>query len=808
MAPPLPILHLLLLLLLLLLSLRLSSSDLLSLRRGSSLSVENPSDVLVSPAGAFSAGFFGVGENAYTFAIWHGGPNCTGPSCVPVWMANRGVPVNGKGSRLSLTDNGNLVLSDAGASTAWSSDTVPSKAARLQLNDTGNLVLAGENGEALWQSFDFPTDTLLPTQVMKRDTVVISSRSRSNYSEGFYSLYFNDDNVLHLIFNGPTFSSSYWPFPWARPQDLGRFVYNSSRSAVLDPLGYFLSSDEYKFYSSDYGVVIPRRLTVDPDGNLRVYSLDTATKNWSVSWEAFSNIPCFIHGVCGNNSLCSYDRTLGRSCSCVPGYERVDPDDWSLGCRPTFELSDSCGSDVGFVKVLYVDFYGYDYDTVPNTTLDNCQKMCAESCSCRGFQYTLSSSDTHDAYDCYLKIELLNGHNLPSFSGEFHLKVNKSVTFTTDQLERRTRYNCTGVQKEVLDRRYPQKGKNGVVNFMLWFAIAVAAIEILVVFVVWFFFFRNQQDITAASHSYFLAATGFQRFTYDELKKATKNFSQEIGRGSGGIVYRGVLPDNRVAAVKLLNEAITGEADFLAEVSTIGKLNHMNLIEMWGYCAEGKHRLLVYEYMEHGSLAENLSSQELDWRRRSDIALGTAKGLAYLHEECLEWVLHCDVKPQNILLDSEYHPKVADFGLSKLMDRGKGTNSDFSRIRGTRGYMAPEWVSNLPITAKVDVYSYGIVMLELVTGMNPATSVHSLEGRGDVKHIRLVTWARQKMQESASNPSGVDEMVDPILEGNYNRKKMEILIQVALQCVAEDKDTRPTMGQVVEMLLRHDNNDL
>ncbi|PKI69691.1 hypothetical protein CRG98_009847 [Punica granatum] len=603
MAPPLPIL--------LLLSLRLSSSALLSLRRGSSLSVENPSDVLASPAGAFSAGFFQVGENAYAFAIWYGGPPCTGPSCVPVWMANRGVPVNGKGSRLSLTNNGNLVLSDAGASKAWSSDTVASKAASLQLNDTGNLVLAGENGEALWQSFDFPTDTLLPTQVMKRDTVVISSRSRSNYSGGFYSLCFNDDNVLHLIFNGPTFSSSYWPLPWARPQDLGpglkRFIYNNSRSAVLDPLGYFLSSDKCQFYSSDYGVVIPRRLTVDPDGNLRLYSLDTATKNW-----------------------------------------------------PTFELSDRCGSDVGFVKVLYVDFYGYDYDTIPNTTRDNCQKTCAESCSCRGFQYILSNS--LDAYDCFLKIELLNGHNLPSFTGEFHLKVNKSVTFTTDQLERRTRYNCTGIQKEVLDRRYSQKGKNGVVNFMLWFAIAVAAIEILVVFVVWFFFFRNQQDITAANHSYFLAATGFQRFTHDELKKATKNFSQEIGRGAGGFVYRGVLPDNRVAAVKLLNEAITGEADFLAE----------------------------------------------------------------------------------------------------LMDRGKGTNSNFSRIRGTRGYMAPEWVSNLPITAKVDVYSYGIVMLELVTGMNPATSVHSLEVRGDVKHIRLVTWARQKMQESASNPSRVDEMVDPI----------------------------------------------
>lgn len=332
---------------------------------------------------------------------------------------------------------------------------------------------------------------------------------------------------------------------------------------------------------------MPRRLTIDPDGNLRLYSLNTPTRKWSVTWEAFSSIPCFIHGVCGNNSLCSYDRLLGRSCSCVPGYERVDLKDWSLGCKPTFQLSDGCSSDVGFVKVLYMDFYGYDYNSTWNTTLKKCQSMCAGLCSCRGFQYTMSGEGV---YDCYLKIELLNGHNLPSFSGEFHLKVNKSVEFTTEQLEKRTRYNCTGVQEAPLDRRYRQKGNGGAVNFMLWFAIAIAGIEIVVVSVVWFFFFRDRQDITAASHNYLLAATGFQRFTYDELKKATKNFSEEVGRGAGGIVHRGILPDNRVAAVKLLNDATTGEADFLAEVSTIGKLNHMNLIDMWGYCAEGKHR--------------------------------------------------------------------------------------------------------------------------------------------------------------------------------------------------------------------------
>ncbi|KAF5764830.1 putative protein kinase RLK-Pelle-SD-2b family [Helianthus annuus] len=119
--------------------------------------------------------------------------------------------------------------------------------------------------------------------------------------------------------------------------------------------------------------------------------------------------------------------------------------------------------------------------------------------------------------------------------------------------------------------------------------------------------------------------------------------------------------------------------------------------------------------MENGSLAKNIGGNQLDWQNIFEIAFGVAKGLAYLHEECLEWVLHCDVKPQNILLDASYNPKVADFGLSKLFQQGVKENSLFSRIRGTRGYMAPEWVFNLPITSKVDVYSYGMVVLEMIT---------------------------------------------------------------------------------------------
>ncbi|XP_060667712.1 putative receptor protein kinase ZmPK1 [Ziziphus jujuba] len=242
-------------------------------------------------------------------------------------------------------------------------------------------------------------------------------------------------------------------------------------------------------------------------------------------------------------------------------------------------------------------------------------------------------------------------------------------------------------------------------------------------------------------------------YSYDELKKATWGFKEEIGRGSGGIVYKGVLPDNRVAAAKLLiNEANNhdqGEAEFLAEVSTLGRPNHMHLMKMWGYCIEGKHRILVYECLEHGSLKQNLSSNVLDREMRFEIALGTAKGLAYLHEECLGWILHCDVK---VLLDSYYSPKVADFGLSKLLKGAKLNNSAFSRIRGTRGYMAPEWVSNQPITSKVDVYSYGHVVLEMLTGRSPTNDVQTVNDTGEIENRRsLVSWVRENIKETSSD---------------------------------------------------------
>ncbi|XP_040998101.1 putative receptor protein kinase ZmPK1 [Juglans microcarpa x Juglans regia] len=679
------------------------------LSEGLSLSSQKPEDVLTSPNGVFSAGFYSVGDNAYCFAIWFASRTSRSRYRTVVWMANRDQPVNGRKSKLSLLRTGNLILTDAGAEV----------------------------------------------------------------------------------------SSSYMPAPWLSSVQSGRFAFNSSRIAILDSFGKFSSSDKFTFSSADYGQLLHRRLTLDYDGNLRLYSLDEEGEMWVVSWQAFQE-PCTIHGVCGANSICNYVLGIGRNCSCLPGYKMIDHTDWSQGCEPEFDLS--FGKNNGFLQLSHLDFYGHDYNNNPdNYTLDKCKKLCLESAECKAFQYTFDK--TLGFSKCYTKIQLMNGYRSPSFEGSFYLRVPENNLLSNANLAEEIGLNCSCEGPLLLERVYLKSPVIGTGKFMLWFVCGLGGLEIVSIFLVWFLFIRTPNSSSPDKQGYLLAITGFRKFTYSELKKATKGFTEEIGRGAGGIVYKGVLADNRVAAIKKLYEANQGEDVFLAEVNIIGRLNHMNLIEMWGYCAEGKQRLLVSEYMENGSLADNLSSNSLDWKKRFEIALGTAKGLSYLHEECLEWVLHCDVKPENIFLDSNYQPKVADFGLSALQSRGEPDNPSFSRMRGTRGYMAPEWVFNLPITSKVDVYSYGIVVLEMVTGKDAAKGVHDIDNGEQPQHKRLVSWVREKKNRAALTESWLEEIIDPRLKGKYDVRKMETLIGVALQCAEEEKDARPSMRQVVEMLL-------
>ncbi|XP_024627137.1 putative receptor protein kinase ZmPK1 isoform X2 [Medicago truncatula] len=763
------------------------SSSVSSLNKGSSLSVEkHTEDVIVSSNGTFSAGFYQIGENAFSFAIWF--TELQNQSHNPVnivWMANREQPVNG-----------NIILLDAGQHNTWSSNTASDAPLELYLREDGNLVLRELQGPTiLWQSYDFPTNTLLPNQPLTRYTNLVSSRSHSNHSSGFYKLFFDDNNVIRLDYDGPDISSTYWPPSFLLSWQAGRTNYNSTRIALLDSLGKFISSDNYFFSTYDYGMVMQRRLTLDSDGNIRVYSRKNLLENWYVSWQVISDT-CIIDGICGANSACSYDPKKGKKCSCLPGYKMKNHNDWSYGCEPTFDFT--CNkSESTFFELHGFEFYGYDSNFVQNSTYENCESLCLQACNCTGFQY--SYEEDQNIFQCYTKLQLLNGRHSPSFIGKTFLRLPKGNNFSKEESISVTDNVCL-LQ---LHKDFVGKQTSHLLKFFMWLSVTVGGLEFFFFVVVCCFLIKTEKKPNGDRHNYHHALFGFRRYSYSELKIATKNFSNEIGRGGGGIVYRGTLPDERHVAIKRLNEAKQGEGEFLAEVSIIGRLNHMNLIEMWGYCAEGKHRLLVYEYMENGSLAENLSSKTntLDWSKRYDIALGTARVLAYLHEECLEWILHCDIKPQNILLDSNFQPKLADFGLSKLKSRNNlNNNSEFSMIRGTRGYMAPEWISNSPITSKVDVYSYGVVLLDMITGKSP--TMMNMEGvDGEVAYNgRLINWVREKKRSRC----WVEEIMDPKIGTNCDSSKMEILAKVALECVEVDKNIRPTMSQVVEKLQRNE----
>ncbi|KAH7523674.1 hypothetical protein FEM48_Zijuj06G0036900 [Ziziphus jujuba var. spinosa] len=446
----------------------LSSSASDTLNGGHSLSVEKShDDVLVSPNGTFSAGFQAVGDNVYCFAVWFknhpGDPNIS----EVVWMANRDVPVNGKRSKLSLLKSGKLVLTDANRIVVWATDTFSYLSVSLHLNDLGNLVLTNSEHVVLWQSFDSPTDTLLPLQPLTRTTKLVSSRSQSNVSSGFYTFYFDNNNLLSLLFDNQNISSVYWPSPWLVSWEAGRSTYNSSRVAILNSFGNFSSSDDLTFLSTEYGSLMQRRLKVDYDGNVRLYSRKKAGDEWSVSWQAFSE-PCQIHGICGPNGLCSYVPGSGkRKCSCLPGYEIVNHTDWSFGCQPTFKFESCSRSDSKFHRVSSTDFYGYDYGFFPNKTYNECVDLCLKLCNCKGFQYKFSFDK---GYKCFPKTLLLNGFQTPNISGDIYLRFPIDYNIPEEKPHVDFSLNCANQSdpsnEVLLDWTYNRKPEHQWVTFM------------------------------------------------------------------------------------------------------------------------------------------------------------------------------------------------------------------------------------------------------------------------------------------------------------------------------------------------------
>lgn len=341
-----------------------------------------------------------------------------------------------------------------------------------------------------------------------------------------------------------------------------------------------------------------------------------------------------------------------------------------------------------------------------------------------------------------------------------------------------------------------KSSKVSVLGIMVAFIGAVIAVVVFEAGV-WWICCRNNPKFAGLSTQYALLeyASGAPiQFSYKGLQQSTKNFKDKVGSGGFGAVYRGVLPNKTIVAVKKLERIEQGEKQFRMEVATIGSTHHLNLVRLIGFCSERKHRLLVYEFLQNTSLDTFLfgreeQSRRLDWKTRFNIALGTARGITYLHEECRDSIIHCDIKPENILLDENFNAKVSDFGLAKLINVKNHRDRTLSSVRGTRGYLAPEWLANLPITSKSDIFSYGMVLQELVSGKRNFHISASSGGR------KFSTWAFEQF-----DCGNVLSIVDENLGGKFDLDQVKRVFKISFWCIQEQSTLRPPMSKIVQML--------
>ena len=407
--------------------------------------------------------------------------------------------------------------------------------------------------------------------------------------------------------------------------------------------------------------------------------------------------------------------------------------------------------------------------------LESCKQACLINCSCQAafLQYDSWSSITGD---CYL------------LSGILSLKSgdrNASDGYITAA--------SIYIKVQNLPRAIPSSGRKKRNRFVIILGSSLASLfGLFLLFGILVLLFRKNIDSDDAEEYYLDHVPGMPtRYSFEDLQAMTKNFNKKLGGGGFGTVFEGTLIDGTKVAVKHLNGINQIKNSFLAEVETIGSIHHFNLVRLIGFCAQRSHRLLVYEYLSNGSLDKWIFHKtlefNLDWQRRKKIILDIAKGLTYLHEDCNKKIAHLDVKPENILLDENFNAKVADFGLSKLIDRDQ--SQVVTIMRGTPGYLAPEWLS-LVITEKVDVYSFGVVLLEILCGRRHFDRSQPEEA------MHLQGLFMEKLQKKQ-----LLDLVDKYCEDmQLHGAEVVDMMRVAAWCLQSDYSKRPSMSMVVKVL--------
>ncbi|KAL6626988.1 hypothetical protein ACP70R_030714 [Stipagrostis hirtigluma subsp. patula] len=711
--------------------------------------VLNANQSLLSKNGAFKLGYdCSIPKDYPSFCglgIWFANSSSCDHDYFPVWQPdiswdNPEAVYRGFGPyNLSVSEDGVLHINDTYFnSRVWSSPYMraTSISAVAVLLDNGNLVIRDKvnSSMVIWQSYDYPTNTLFTGGRLGFNTITGKNITLVTYSFYFsilltYTLSLDTTRRRGFSIqqnpNGLTFAGS---FPrWMNIHEDG---------------DYALTFNDAHTY-----------IHLDRSGIIRFANRGDCS---SVLWSSPESA-CDFDSYCGPYSLC---KSPGI-CICPVGFDAPPVEAWiSVGCSRKVPLN--CESTVtvpeaAFSPIDGIHRYPQNARTLEVTSKGECQSSCLKDCTCTAFAYNTT---------CLLWfLELRNTVVLDSGSNGGHMYIRIA-----------TKQQQPGSRAAPL----PSFREKGIV-------LSVTGVLALVVIGLILFWRCRRRLLKARMVDNY---GNIMVFSFVQIKNSTKKFSDKLGEGGFGCVFKGTMPVSTAVAVKVLKGLRQGDKQFRTEVQTIGMIQHTNLVRLLGFCADGSRRLLVYEYMVNGSLNSHLfstGSAKLSWELRYHMALGTARGLAYLHEECKDCIVHCDLKPDNILLDEQFCPKIADFGMAKLLDR------DFSRVlttmRGTIGYLAPEWISGLPITHKADVYSYGMMLLEIISGRRNSEKIKE----GNFTYFPI--YAAVKVNEE-----DVMCLLDRSLEGHADAEQLNRACRVACWCIQDAEEHRPMMGQVVHML--------
>lgn len=746
-----------------------------------------PGDVLVSQNGVFALGFFSpaTSNQSLFLGIWYNNI----PERTYVWIANRDKPITAPSSAmLAISNSSNFVLSDLEGHTFWTTmaniNTRGDRAYAVLLG-SGNLVLRLPDNTTAWQSFDHPTDTLLPNkkfflrykaQVAMR---LVAWKGPNDPSTRDFS-YHSDprSNLQAFIWHG---TKPYYRFI---ALSLNRVLVSGeaygSNIATLMYKSLVNTGDElYIMYTTSDGSPYTR-IKLDYMSNMRFLSWNGSSSSWTViSQQPAAAGDCNLYASCGPFGYCNFTLAIPR-CQCLDGFEPSDFNS-SRGCRRKQQLG--CGGRNHFVTMSGMKLPD-KFLQVQNRSFEECMAKCSHNCSCMAYAYAygnLTKADTmSDQSRCLLWTGDLADMARASLGDNLYLRLADSPGHTSED-KKKNRYLVVVLVTIIpcllmltciyLVRKWQSKGKrrnNKNQNRMLLGNL------------------RSQELIEQNLE--------FSHVNFEYVVAATNNFSDSniLGKGGFGKVYKGKLEGGREVAVKRLNTGCTqGIEHFTNEVVLIDKLQHKNLVRLLGCCIHGDEKLLIFEYLRNKSLDYFLFDDSkkpiLDWQTRFNIIKGVARGLVYLHQDSRMRVIHRDLKASNILLDEEMSPKISDFGMARIFG-GNQHQANTKHVVGTYGYMSPEYAMEGIFSVKSDTYSFGVLVLELISGCK-ISSTHLIM---DFPNLIACAWSLWKDGKA-------EKFVDSIILECYSLNEFLLCIHVGLLCVQEDPNARPLMSSVVAM---------